>query len=137
MYLLDLGTYLQAEGLGTLATTLFIGGLPVDAPGASTPDAITALVGTPGRPPEYVHDAPGVSREMPTLQTLTRGAPYDFAAAEAWAMQIWLAFGRIRNQWLSGTWYLGVRPLHSVWKLREDDYARPLFTAQFLIDKSV
>ena len=48
MTLEDLGNYLQAEGLGTLGTTLFLGGLPVDAPNVSTQDAITALVETPG-----------------------------------------------------------------------------------------
>ena len=65
MVLEDLGQYLQAEGLGTLGTTLFLGGLPVDAPNITTSDAITALVETPGFPAEYVHDVVGVSWEQP------------------------------------------------------------------------
>ena len=137
MTLEDLGNYLQAEGLGTLGTTLFLGGLPVDAPNVSTQDAITALVETPGFPPEYVHDVGHPSRERPVVQILTRGAPYDYAAARTWAQGIWVALGRIRNQTLSGTFYLGVQPVQSVFKLRDDDYARPIMTCQFRCDKSV
>jgi hypothetical protein len=133
----DMGLYLQTEGLGTLATTLFLGGLPSDQPNVTTPDAISALVETPGFPPEYVHDTLGVSWERPMLQTLTRGAPYDYAAARAWAQDIYLALGRIRNQYLSGTYYFWVMPHMSVWKLSDDDYGRPLMTAQFRIGKAV
>lgn len=132
----ELGGYLQTEGLGTLGTTLFLGGLPVDAPNISTQDAITALVETPGFPAEYVHDVVSPSRDEPVLQILVRGAPYDYAAAREWAQDIWMALGSIRNQALSGTWYLGVRPIQAVFKLRDDDYARPILTCQFRIDKA-
>jgi hypothetical protein len=132
----DLGDYLQVEGLGVLGTTLFLGGLPVDAPNITTVDAITALVETPGFPAEYVHDVVTPSRDLPVVQILTRGAPYDYATARAWAQDIWMALGSIRNQVLSGTWYLGVRPIQSVFLLRSDDFARPLMTAQYRIDKA-
>jgi hypothetical protein len=133
----DLGQYLQGEGLGVLGTTLFLGGLPVDAPNITSQDAITALVETPGFPPEYIHNDVVPSREMPVVQILTRGAPYDYATARAWAQDLWLALGSIRNQTLSGTFYLGVQPIQAVFKLRDDDYARPIMTCQFRCDKSV
>ena len=136
MTLDELGQYLQAEGLGTLGTTLFLGGLPVDAPNLPTQDAITALVETPGFPAEYVHDVATPSRDRPVVQVLTRGAPYDYATARAWAQDLWMALGRIRNQALSGTWYLGVQPIQSVSKLRDDDFARPLVSFQVSIDKA-
>ena len=136
MVLEELGQHLQAEGLGILGTTLFLGGLPVDAPNVVTQDAITALVETPGFPAEYVHDMVMPSRENPVIQVLTRGAPYDYAAARTWAQDIWVALGSIRNQALSGTWYLGVMPIQSVFKLRDDDYSRPIMTAQFRVDKA-
>lgn len=136
MILDELGAYLQAEGLGTLGTTLFLGGLPVDAPGASTPDAIAALVETPGFPAVYVHDEVPPSRESNVVQILVRGAPYDYATARTWAQQIWMALGSIRNQALSGTFYLTVQPLNPVFKLRDDDYSRPILTAQVRIDKA-
>ena len=132
----ELGVYLQTEGLGTLGTTLFLGGLPVDAPNISTVDAITALVETPGFPAEYVHDVVSPSREGNVVQVLTRGAPYDYAGAREWAQDIWVALGSIRNQTLSGTWYLGVQPIQSVFLLRSDDYSRPILTCQFRCDKA-
>jgi hypothetical protein len=136
MLLEELGTYLQAEGLGTLGTNLFLGGLPVDAPNLASQDAITALVETPGFPAEYVHDVLTPSREAPVIQILTRGAPHDYATARTWAQDIWMALGSIRNQTLSGTFYLGVQPIQSPFKLRDDDYARPIMTCQFRVDKA-
>ena len=47
-----------------------------------------------------------------------------------------VALGSIRNQALSGTWYLGVQPIQSVFKLRDDDYARPLMSFQVRCDKA-
>lgn len=136
MVLEDLGAYLQAEGLGVLGTTLFLGGLPVDAPNVAPLDAITALVETPGFPAEYVHEVVLPSRERPVVQLLTRGAPYDYATARSWAQELWRALGSIRNQALSGTFYLGVQPLDSPFFLRSDDYARPLISFRVRCEKS-
>lgn len=137
MLLDELGAYLQAEGLGTLGTNLFLGSMPVDAPDATTPDAMTALIETPGFPAIYVHDVVPPSREAPVVQIMTRGAPYDYATARQWAQDIFVALGSIRNQTLSGTFYLGVQPIQSVFKLRDDDYSRPIMTCQFRCDKAV
>ena len=138
MSLLDeLGLYLQTAGLGTLGTTLFLGGFPVDAPGTSSPDAIAALVETPGFPPEYVHDVVGISWERPMVQALTRGAPYDYVGAREWAQDILLSLGQIRNQYLSGTYYFWVMPQQNVSKLRDDDSSRPIMAVQFRIGKAV
>jgi hypothetical protein len=133
----DLGTYLQTEGLGTLGTDLFLGGLPVDAPNVTTQDAVTALVESPGFPAQYVHTPLGVSVEQPVCQILVRGAPYDYGGARDHAQDIYLALGKISNQTLSGTFYFWCLPLQSVFKLRDDDYARPILTGQFRIAKSV
>ena len=84
-----------------------------------------------------VHNDVVPSRERPVVQILTRGAPYDYATARTWAQDIWVALGSIRNQTLSGTFYLGVQPIQSVFKLRDDDYARPIMTCQFRCEKAV
>jgi hypothetical protein len=136
MILDDLGLYLQTAGLGTLGTTLFLGTLPLDAPNITTADAITALVETPGFPPVYIHDVVPPSREQPVVQILTRGSPYDYAGARTWAQDIFMALGSIHNQVLSGTLYLSCLPLQSVFKLRDDDFARPIMTVQFRVDKA-
>jgi minor capsid protein len=132
----ELGVHLQTLGLGVLSETLFLDGFPQDAPGASTPDLIAALVETPGFPSDSVHGDTAPSREHPVVQLLVRGAPYDYATPRQWAQQIWLALGAIHNTPLSGVLYLSVHPMQSVFKLRNDDYARRIVTAQFRIDKS-
>jgi Bacteriophage minor capsid protein len=132
----ELGVHLQTLGLGILAETLFLDGLPQDAPGVSTPDLVAALVETPGFPPDYIHNTLEPSREHPVVQLLVRGAPWDYVTPRQWAQDIWIALGSIRNTLLSGVFYLTVRPLQSVSKLRNDDYARRIVTAQFRIDKS-
>jgi Bacteriophage minor capsid protein len=132
----ELGVHLQTLGLGTLAETLFLDGLPQDAPGMGPPDLAAGLVETPGFPSATTHDSPGPSREHPVVQLLVRGAPYDYETPRQWAQDIWLALGSIRNTTLSGVFYLMVHPLQSVFKLRNDDYARRIVTAQFRIDKS-
>jgi hypothetical protein len=136
MLLEEVGLYLQTLGLGVLASTLFLGGLPSDAPGTGTPDASAALVETPGLPPEYVHDVVPPSREHPVLQLLVRGAPYDYASARQWANDFFLALGRVHNQTLSGTFYLGAWPLQSPFFLRSDDYSRPIMSFQVRFDKA-
>jgi minor capsid protein len=133
----DLGTYLHTAGLGTLGTTLFLGGLPLDAPGISTPDQIAGLVETPGFPPQSVHTPPGLGWELPSVQVLVRGAPYDYAGARTWAQDIFVALGTVKNQTLSGTYYFWISPHQSVFKLRDDDYARPIVTCQFTCAKAV
>jgi Bacteriophage minor capsid protein len=133
----DLGAYLQAEGLGTLGTDLFLGTMPLDAPNVVTQDAVTSLEETPGFPAQYVHTPPGVSVEHPVIQILVRGAPYDYAGARSHAQDIFLALGKISNQTLSGTYYFWCLPLQSVFRLRQDDFARPIMTAQFRCAKAV
>ena len=71
------------------------------------------------------------------IQILVRGAPYDYATARGWAQDIYLSLGHIRNQALSGTYYFWVMPIQSVFKLRDDDYARPIMTCQFRCGKAV
>lgn len=133
----DLGTYLQTQGLGTLGTTLFRGGIPLDVPEVVMQDALVALVETPGLPPNYVHSTLGPDWEQPVVQTLVRGGPYGYAAARTVAQNVFLALGRIANQSLSGTWYLWVLPLQSPFLLRTDESARPILACQFRCAKSI
>jgi hypothetical protein len=138
MFLDEVGQYLQANGLGTLGVDLFLGSMPIDAPNVTTQDAITALYETPGFPGQYVHSTLGVDWEQPVLQFITRGAPYDYAGVRAHAETLYVALGRIRNQLLSGTWYLWCLPLHTPNPaIGPDDYARPRLSCQFRIGKAL
>jgi Bacteriophage minor capsid protein len=136
-FLDDLGLYLQTQGLGTLGTDLFLGGLPVDVPSAVQQDDVTALVETPGFPAQYVHDVAGISWEQPVVQILVRGAAHDYVSARTQAQAVFVALGQIQNQALSGTYYFWVLPLQSPFKLRDDDFGRPILSVQFRCAKAL
>ena len=135
MVLEDLGEYLQRLGLGILAQTLFLGGIPLDTPQGVQVDEVAALVETPGFPAGYVHDVRGPSQEYPVMQILVRGKPHDYAAPRRRAQEMLGALGTITNQVLSGTFYLWVRPWQTVFPLYSDDLARRVLSAQVRIAK--
>lgn len=125
MILDDLGTLLQTAGLGTLGQTIFLGSMPLDAPGTTTPDAIMALLETPGPGPLLVHDDVLPSIEQPIVQVRVRDAPYAYQAARLRAQQAWQVLSAVHNEALSGTEYLSILPLQSPFPLDTDDFARP------------
>ena len=125
MVLDELGVLLQTAGLGTLRQTIFLGSMPMDAPGNVTPDAIMALLETPGPAPLLVHDDVLPSIEQPIIQVRTRDAPYNYEGARLRAEQAWRTLSSIHNQDVSGTAYLGILPLQSPFPLDTDDFARP------------
>ena len=118
----ELATYLQAAGLGTVSSTLFMGALPLDDPATGGQDACIAVIPVPGLPPVHAHD--GTRYEQPVVQILTRGVPHHFAAAWDAAMTAWEVLDGVSNQALSGVNYLWIQALQSPWRLRIDDYHR-------------
>jgi len=134
----ELGAYLQAQGLGTLGSDLFLGSIPIDSPNVTNQDAITALYETPGFPGQYVHSTLGLDWEQPVVQIICRAAPYDYSAARLQAEQVMVALSKIRNQTLSGTFYLWCMPLDSPHPaIGPDDYGRPRLTCQLRIGKAL
>ena len=127
----DLGLYLQDEGLGILGTDLFLGGIPLDAPDVVHQDNLTALAENTGFAPTSVHSIRGPAVRQPAIDLLVRGAPYDYTTPRVQAQRVSLALSAICNQQLSGAFYLWVRPLQSVYKRSQDDFARLILTCQF------
>jgi hypothetical protein len=125
MLLDDLGTYLQAQGIGTVGTTLFKGSIPQDAPALNVQDALVALIETPGLPPMHVHSVSGPDVEQPTVQVVSRGAPYAYAAARTKAEAAFVALDSVHNQTLGTAFYLWILALQSPFLLRVDDLNRP------------
>jgi Bacteriophage minor capsid protein len=123
MVLDDLGAYLEAHGVGVLGTTLFKGGIPVDAPEVVMQDTLVALVETPGLPP--VHTLDFARYEQPVVQVIARGAPYQYAACRLQAQAAFDALDGLANVTLGTGVYLWVIALQSPWWLRTDDFARP------------
>ena len=122
MVLDEVGAYLQAEGIGVLGQTLFLGSMPQDEPGTGTQDAVLALIEIPSRPPMRHHDLTLV--ELPRLQVQTRGAPYGYPAARQKAQDAWQALEAITNQVLSGVTFLRIEAQRSPCWLRTDDLSR-------------
>lgn len=123
MVLDEVGAYLEAQGIGQMGVTLFLGSMPQDEPSAGTQDAVVAVLEIPSRPPARSHD-PHIL-ELPRLQIQTRGAPYGYPAARQKAQDAWEALEAVTNQVLSGTTYLRIEALRSVFWLRTDDMQRP------------
>lgn len=126
MALLDeLASYLQAEGLGTVGTTIYKGSFPLDT--ATTLDRpVLALVEVPGFPPMRSHDSPPSRYEQPVVQVASRGASYGYEAARVQADAAWQALDGLANQVLSGTAYLTVQALQSPFLLKWDEAHRPV-----------
>jgi hypothetical protein len=125
MILDEIGAYLEAEGVGIIGQTLFLGSMPQDEPGTGSQDAVMALIEIPGRGALRAHDKARI--DLPRLSIRTRGMPYGYPAARQKAQEAWNALEALTNQPLSGVLYLRSTPQGEVFWLRTDDYQRPYF----------
>lgn len=91
--------YLQAQGLGTVATDLFVGFLPAQ------PDAATALYATGGPPPDLGRYT------YPTFQVRTRGA--DPRAAYDRGMAVLTALHGLHDRTLGSSYLVDCVALQS------------------------
>lgn len=131
MILEEVGTYLEAHGVGIIAQTLFLGSMPQDEPGTGGQDAIMALIEIPGMSSSRTHDL--AHYEQPVLQIATRGLPYGYPAARQKAQDAWALLDGLANTTLSGVFYLWALTMHSPFWLRTDELHRPyiLFSVRF------
>jgi hypothetical protein len=116
----ELASYLQAEGLGTVGTSIFKGSIPLNGP-----DTLVALIEIPGFPPTHAHDA--TRYEQPVLQVAVRGSAHGYATARQQAQDAWNVLDGVHNVVLSGTAYLWLQALQSPYWLKSDDFHRPVF----------
>jgi hypothetical protein len=125
MLLDEIGAYLQAQSIGTLGTDLFRGELPDHV------DSAVGVFETPGASPTYVQDDAGVKLESPHFMVLARGAREDYEAPRQKAEDALTALAAVRNQSLSGTRYLRVKPLQTPFPLERDDNDRVVIAVNF------
>jgi len=131
----ELGTYLQANGFGTLGQTIFLGTIPADAPGAGVQDAVLGLFEIPGLPSENTHDLLGPSVEQPHVQLRWRGAPYGYAAARTQAGNAYRLLGSVVNQVLSGAFYQQIIPMQSPYGVPPDEWNRPFLVFEVWVKR--
>lgn len=127
--LADLGDYLEDEGLGVLASTLFLGSQPDD------PDQILSVAQYPGNPPAYVQDSDTPTRERPQIHVAARAVKFE--DADDLAMRAWLALSRVHNTIINSVRYLWVRPNTSPALIRRDTNDRVIVGFNASVEKEV
>lgn len=129
MVLEELATYMQANGIGTLGTNLFVGTLP------STPDTCVGLQEYPGTQPAYALGGGLQVLEFPRVQVMTRAKLYNVARDKA--DDVWRLLGAITGQTLSGVHHLRVQALSNPFELPPDDTNRKLFACNYVVTKEL
>ena len=123
----DLGTLLQAGGVGMLGSTLFKVRIPLDVAGTPAQDSLLALIEVPGLPPERVHDGREASVEQPMIQVVARGLPHDYMDARTRAQAAYDTLDGLTNLYLGTTFYREIWAQQPPFVLRQaDDLGRPL-----------
>lgn len=127
MALLDaLGDKLVTDGVGTLATNIFLGYMP------DSPDTAVAVYESRGNGPEHVFGASVVSVERPQIRVIARAPRNDYPSAKTKILAVRTSLGAIRNQTISGIGFLCVEATSEPYPLRADDQERPLFAINFV-----
>jgi Bacteriophage minor capsid protein len=135
----DIGLYLQTQGLGTLATDIFKGRLPEDAPGAGVLDEVIALFAVPGQPPRRVHDIPGPGVSQPVVQIRFRGSASagGYSAMWAKALQAYVALDSVTNQVINGVFFEKILALQEPFGFPEDEWRRPALGFNILCRRAI
>lgn len=126
MTILEVGDYLQAQGLGTVGTDLFYGSLP------DTPVACVAIKELPGQPPQAEFGGP--AWERPRLEIIVRGTSYFTGRQQAEA--VYRALLGITNETLSGTFYLSAEP-QTPEQIGRDEHEHERFAVHCLFQKAL
>lgn len=118
----DIGNYLQAQGIGTLGTNIFLGLIPDE------PDNCVALFEYAGSPPDLHWNG-----EYPGLQVRVRNKSY--AAARTKIGEVAKKLHGLHEQMLSGTRYLLIKARGSPEVLKRDNNNRVELFVNFEIIK--
>lgn len=119
MALLDsLGARLQADGVGTVGTNIFLSFMP------PTPDAVVVIYEGRGNGPEHTFGVGVVAVERPLIRLIARAARNDYPAARTLMDLARNSLGDIRNETISGVKFMCVTPTSDPYPLRLDDKER-------------
>lgn len=126
MMLVELATFLQAQGHGTLGTDIFIGMMPDE------PDAILALYEYSGHGPV---DTMGGAPEFEglSLQLRGRGAERDYQAVHTKMVSAAASLHAIVNEPVSAHEYLRVRQDNGPYLIAVDTGDRPVLASNFTV----
>lgn len=126
MALLDaLGSHLQTQGVGTLATDIFLSIMP------DNPDLCVLITEDSGLGPTQSFGASVYAVQRPRIRVFCRAARNDYPAARAKAVAVRTALGAIRNQTISGVDFLTVVPTSDFYPVGRDGDDRPIIGIDF------
>jgi len=117
-----LAARLQADGVATTATDLFIGMMP------NSPDECLAIYEYAGETPMEVMIDNAATLERPSVQVMSRAGRNDYPTARTLIESARDSLTAIVNETISGETFLRVHPLSSINALGVDENERPRFT---------
>jgi hypothetical protein len=129
MILDEIGSFLAAEGVATVGTTLFKSLLP------DSPDTAMALFETGGLSGQYVLGGLPVDTERPGLQILCRAN--DYSTARQHAENAYRALDSVNDQALSGVHYHWIQPQQPPFSLGQDERGRLLVAFNVIASKEL
>ena len=119
------GTYLAANGHGTLGTNLFLAVMPDE------PDVMTCVYETGGGAPDQTMGSAAWAIDRPTLQILCRAGRGDYPVARDEAASIRALLGAVTEQTLSGINVMRISPSGGILPIGEDPLGRPVVSINF------
>ena len=131
MSLLDeVGTYLAAQGIGTLGTNLFLGFAP------DAPDQVTVLYEAGGQAPiRAMGQAAGSPvAQRPRLQVVCRDTQYEYATARSKAKSVYAILDGLCSRGditMSGTRYMWLSAVSEPSLMGRDDAGRVLIVCNY------
>lgn len=120
------GAQLVTDGVGTLASNIFLGILP------ESPDLCIGVFEYAGLPPYETFNDGGLSLDRPNVQVLVRGPRNDYVAARDKAVAARNSLAKLANVSVSGVTVLRLSPSTSVNAIGYDDNDRPMFSVSFM-----
>ena len=128
MAILDaLGTYLQAQGQGTLATNIFLARAP------DTPDACVTLYESAGSGPDHTFGTGVYAIDHQRIRVVCRAARNDYPAARDKAVAVRAVLGAVRDTTLSGVKILTMLATSEVYPLSRDGDDRALIGCDYTV----
>jgi hypothetical protein len=122
MALLDaLGTKLQDDGLGVLATNIFLGYL------RDTPDVAIAVYEDRGNGADHVFGSGTVAIERPSIKVVVRALRNDYPAARTAILAVRNSLGSIRDVTLGGVSFMCVIATSDPYPMGIDEHERAMF----------
>lgn len=125
--LADIGTVLQAAGVGTVGVDLFLGDL------TASPTFQMAIRETGGYAPIRDLDDTGIVVDQPRFQVICRGAVHGYAVARARIETAYRALDAVLHTTVNTVDYYQMQPVQPPFLVAYDELERPILACNFQV----